>query len=76
MQTFRISSLSEYKRKKYLKARNEALSPCTSHNRFIQSFEQSNAPEWLKQRFSNLGSARNRNSTSGRPPDEGGDASY
>ena len=73
---FRIKNLSEYHRRKYLKAQNVALFPPTSQTRFRSSFQESKAPDWLKQRFKSLyddnrsHNAVNPSSSSDRPPDE------
>ena len=67
---FRIKNLSEHHRRKYLKTRDVALAPSTSLERFKESFTQSKAPDRLKQRFTNFSPS----TSSGRPPDEGGDA--
>ena len=70
-EVFRIRNLSDHHRRKYLNTRdNVALVPTTSLERFKESFAKSSAPDRLKQRFTTFSVT----TSSGRPPDLGGDA--
>ena len=46
--------LTDYRRRKNRLIKEAALSPGTSHKRFLDSFSSSNAPAALKARFANL----------------------
>ena len=48
------SVLTDYRRRKNRLIKEAALSPGTSHKRFLDSFSSSNAPAALKARFANL----------------------
>ena len=51
-------ALTDYRRRKNRLIKEAALSPDTSHKRFLDNFNSSNAPAALKARFANLAKQR------------------